>query len=539
MKQSELIELLQRQLEAMREVNTNLTDRIADLTAMVEQLQDTVAEKDDRIAALLKSMKSLEDALLSKKGELEKERRIKKGLTKLIGNKSERQMPEAPVEEAAVEEKPKFDPKTRGNNGAKRKEHFECVEEERHIYPNDPEFDMNVAREVDTHISYRYEMVPMSFKKIKLIQHIYSQDGRIMQGAMPAAPLLNSRYDGSFIAGIAQLRYLYSMPVERIVNYFKDNGFDLEKPTAHGLLAKVADMFENLYKALAVAVKEDRYLSCDETYYKVRVGDKNKDGKHIKKGYIWGVVANTSKLVYYFYEDGSRSQDVIFKFIEGYKGTLQSDGLRAYRIIGSERFPDIMRLPCLQHIKRGFVDLKGMPDADEVLAMFNKLYHKEHEHEIGVDGWTEEDNLRWRRKYAPPILRKLKKKLLSIQKKPDLLPDSDLARAVAYALNEWRDIPNIFKGGAYHLDNNVCERFNRYISLSRKNSLFFGSHAGAERGSLYYSLACSCRINGINVFDYFSDVLNRMSTIQPNAPLSAYRELLPDRWVKAPQSSDI
>ena len=48
----------------------------------------------------------------------------------------------------------------------------------------------------------------------------------------PLDPLQNSSFDGSFIAGIAQLRYLYSMPVERIVAYFNENGFSLDKQTA-------------------------------------------------------------------------------------------------------------------------------------------------------------------------------------------------------------------------------------------------------------------------------------------------------------------
>ncbi|KIP60956.1 hypothetical protein ST45_09310, partial [Prevotella pectinovora] len=41
-------------------------------------------------------------------------------------------------------------------------------------------------------------------------------------------------------------------------------------------------------------------------------------------------------------------------------------------------------------------------------------------------------------------------------------------------LNEWDALMNIFTRGDYHLDNNLVERLNRYISLSRRNSLFFG-----------------------------------------------------------------
>ena len=73
------------------------------------------------------------------------------------------------------------------------------------------------------------------------------------------------------------------------------------------------------------------------------------------------------------------------------------------------------------------------------------------------------------------------------------------------------------------------------ITLSRKNSLFFGSHAGAERCAIFYSLACSCRLHHINFFEYLSDVLNRVARIPNGAPLDAFRDLLPDRWTKKEQ----
>ena len=102
--------------------------------------------------------------------------------------------------------------------------------------------------------------------------------------------------------------------------------------------------------------------------------------------------------------------------------------------------------------------------------------------------------------------------------------------AVHYMLNEWDALMNIFTRGDYHLDNNLVERLNRYISLSRRNSLFFGSHTGAKRAAMFYSLACSCRLQGINFFEYISDVINKAAALPPRTPLSKYRELLPDKW---------
>lgn len=80
-----------------------------------------------------------------------------------------------------------------------------------------------------------------------------------------------------------------------------------------------------------------------------------------------------------------------------------------------------------------------------------------------------------------------------------------MAEAINYTLSQWKAIEDIFTKGEYYLDNNLVERYNRYISLSRRNSLFFGSHKGAERGVILYSLACSCRMHGINTFEYIAD----------------------------------
>ena len=101
-----------------------------------------------------------------------------------------------------------------------------------------------------------------------------------------------------------------------------------------------------------------------------------------------------------------------------------------------------------------------------------------------------------------------------------------------YALNEYNAICDIFKRGDTALDNNYIERIQRYISLSRRNSMFFGSHEGASRAAILYSIAISCRLNGINLFEYICDVIKKTAEWQPNTPLEKYRNLLPDRWKK-------
>lgn len=515
-----MIDMLKSQLETANATNLALNLTIQSLNSTIAELRQTVT--------------NLENLLKQKEVSLSKAGNEIRGLNALAFKKSEKQVavPEIKSEDQLQQEKEQKAAaiKARGNNGAKRKEHFELETIEKDIYPED--INKEICVEIGVRDAIRYSMIPPKF--IKTIYHIHTlkQGDTVYAGKTPLTPLLNSSFDGSFIAGIAELRYLYSMPVERIVKYFQSHGFNIDKQTAHGLLSKTASLVDNLYKAMQIAIKEDGYLNCDESYHTVLVKSYDNNGKGSKKGYIWVIVAAHTGLVYCFYEDGSRKQDVILNKLDGYCGIVQSDGLGAYKKLAQVSNGKITRVACLQHCKRDFLDdsLKDNADAQRVVCLANKLYQKEHEHTIGEDGWTVEDNLMWRQQYAPPILAALKTELEAILENKAYPPKSLMHKAANYFLNEWDGIEAIASYGDVAWDNNLIERTNRYIALSRHNSLFFGSDAGAERGCIFYSLACSCRNRGIDFFEYLSDVLNKSAEMPNGTPSAAYRDLLPDKW---------
>lgn len=499
--------------------------------SLLEQLH----QQSIRIEELTASVRSLEEALLVKNGSIQSLAGKNRGLSKLLSNKSEKISvvstdAEVTGEVTVLKETAVINLKERGNNNAKRKEYFDIETIIEEVYPNDPGFDLQKARMIGYVDSILYECVPAKFIKRIFRQYNCLLDGKIYSAKAPRTPLLNSNYDGSFIAGMLQLRYIYSMPVERIVKYFAEHGFDINKSTAHGLIKKSAGMMERLDQVLKKTILEDDYLSMDETYYTILTKEKNHQGKGVRKGYIWAALGNGNKLVQFFYEDGSRSREVLTNYIgEQYRGAIQSDGLANYKILETDAYPNAIRLACFQHCKRGFLDIEGDKDATEIVDIINSLYQKEHE--IGED-WKPDKILKHRQEYAPPILASLKKSLLRIQADPQTLPQSPLAKAVNYTLGEYDALCNYILRHDYALDNNAIERLQRYISLSRKNSLFCGSHAGAERTALIYSLACSCRLHGINTFEYFTDILNRLAYVSPNAPDETYQALLPHRWSK-------
>lgn|SRR5574344_1888983 len=511
MKKDEIILFLQQLVDSQKKQIEDLLSQVAALTQEISSLREILVQNGIKQEEALK--------------------RAEKTIKALTGSKSERQIPvsstvqsrETPEGGNAVPQK-RVHAKT--NHGAKRLEHYEVETKVVDVYPDTPGFDALKAKQVATRDVIRYTLIPMKFQKVIYRVHKFSLNGKIIEGKAPDTPFLNSNYDGSFIAGIAHLRYMYSMPVERIVKYFNENGFDIQKATAHGLLTKTETLFENLYKALGVAVKEDKYLAVDETYHNVLVKEKNKNGKGIKKGYLWASAAVNLGLAYFFYDDGSRRSDIFFRFIKGYKGVFQSDAYAAYKT--AQKW--YIRLGCMQHVKRKFLDCGDDFDAKVIVRLINHIYHLDHKHCIGKDGWTVAKHRKWRKKKCKPIMKLIKKKLNRMVANANLLPKTEKYEAVHYMLGEWDALMNIFRRGDYHLDNNLIERLNRYVSLSRRNSLFFGSHKGAERGAMFYSLVCSCRMQNINFFEYISDIINKAACMPPNTPIEKYRELLPDRW---------
>ena len=526
MKKDDIIALLGEQLKVANEQLKAANMQVSALTA-------TVGELTARI-------KNLEEMLTSKGIALEKQERISKALGNLVsGKKNEQQKADednAPMtceEYQKMLEERRARRKARGNNGARRDEHLDMETVYVDVEPDVPGDALSSLRLLGVRECTRYSMIPPKFLKTIYRIKSYTDGSVVYQGKTPKSMILNSSYDASVVAGLMELRYVYSMPVERIIDYYKEHGFTLRKPTAHKLLKSGARVMKKIYEAIKQTVIQQDYTCLDETYHKVLTEKSTPDDKGSKKAYIWGALAPLIKLFFMWYDDGSRSEEVLFDMFGKYEGFLQSDAFTGYKKLESDEYPRITRIPCLQHIKRKFIECgENDKDAQKVVRIINEFYQKEHKHTIGEKGWTAEKNLEYRQKYAPNILLKLRNELESMRPIYETLPKSNLGAAVGYALNEYNAVCDIFKRGDTALDNNAIERCNRYVSLSRRNSLFFGSHDGAECGCILYTIAISCRLNGVNLFEYIQDVVERTAGWDDKTPSENYRELLPDRWTQ-------
>ena len=310
MKEERII-YLEHQLKLSAEREHALIEQVGLLSAQIVKLNQQLNLLTLQTGELNQTIASLQESLLQKNNDLSSLSGKNRGLAKLLNNSSEKQTPkEAEVTPDNDPQKKPFSAKERGNNGAKRKIHINLEEEVIDIWPDDPEFDREKASELKVVESIRYAYFPSRVIKKTIRQHNCVFNNKIYTVSAPRTPLMNSNYEASFIAGLLQFKYTYSLPVERIMKLFNENGFELEKGTAHFLIRKTAVLLECFESVLRRAIHTDPYIRMDETYHQIIGEGKNEKGKATRKGYLWSAMADTLKLVHFFYEEGSRCKEV-------------------------------------------------------------------------------------------------------------------------------------------------------------------------------------------------------------------------------------
>jgi hypothetical protein len=108
----------------------------------------------------------------------------------------------------------------------------------------------------------------------------------------------------------------------------------------------------------------------------------------------------------------------------------------------------------------------------------------------------------------------------------EVLPKSAIGQALAYSLSRWKELRVYTGDGKLSIDNNAVERSIRPVAVGRKNYLFCGSHAAARRSAMLYSLMGTCKLHGLNPFEWLKDVLSRIASHSINK----INELLPQNW---------
>ena len=337
------------------------------------------------------------------------------------------------------------------------------------------------------------------------VEHVYKvarvklADGTFVSTMEHPLKKLGGIFSPELLARLLCLKYDFSMPENRQIRLLAREGIHISNTTLnsyiHNGIAKLKEFMEDVFKGF---VQQAEYLMVDETTE--LVGIETKEGKAYRRKYLWAFFAKHMKMVYYHYNNGSRSSDVAKSFLEHFMGTLSTDGYTVYRMFDGED-SKVLHIGCRTHCRRLWVDaLPSDRTAMEIIDSIGDMFMNE---ELFRTMKLSGEQIKGkRRKLTGPILESIHHKVVMMMQDAKIMANELMRKAVNYTLNQWKSLRNILKDGAAEISNNLCEQRMKPVKLLLKNCMNIGSEDAAENSAFIFSLIESCKLNGIDPQDY-------------------------------------
>ena len=166
----------------------------------------------------------------------------------------------------------------------------------------------------------------------------------------------NSIATPSLVASIINGKYNNSLPLERQVRAYRDNGINLATNTMANWVIKSADNYLPLfYDRLHELIYDNHIIHADETPVKVMCIDNNKirNGKKTHMRVYRNRPTENARPIVLFERQPSRKADHPRDFLKNFSGTVITDGYQVYHKLSRER-DDLTIGGCRIHARRPF-----------------------------------------------------------------------------------------------------------------------------------------------------------------------------------------
>ena len=345
----------------------------------------------------------------------------------------------------------------------------------------------------------------------------------ILQAPAPSRTVKGGLFDESVLSFLLVNKYVYHLPLYRMKQMFTREGIPISSSTLSDNVAATITALKPIYNALKKETLGDKYLQADETTYKVLRSEKK--GK-CHNGYMWAFHSPPSGLLFFQY-CMSRAHIHPAEMLKDFHGVLQTDGFSGYETALKKINNSIKHLYCMCHIRRKFDESSNNDLARAKIAIdyIASMYAVEKVIREAEPAMAEDKIVFLRNKVVRPILDKMKKWM--VEEYPKVLPKSPIGQAMSYALKLWDNMYYYLLHGDLRLDSNEIENAMRPIALSRKNSLFSGTHKTAQDAAIIFSLFATCKKQGVDPQNWLTDVLYKINDPEFEGK---YSDLMPHRW---------
>jgi hypothetical protein len=290
-------------------------------------------------------------------------------------------------------------------------------------------------------------------------------------------------------------KFLDANPFHRTLAAWMRHGIDVSRKTVNDASNAWGDLFAPMSQAIIDEILTADFIHCDESWVRIQAP------KMCARGNIWTMVGG-GQVGFIFTENRNHNQldQVIPKT---YPGIIIHDAWQGFAKRDKQKHAG-----CNAHARRPFaafikIDPKN-PDARIILELYKVVYALEHEAAQGPPEELLARRAKIRTEKTKGILEKIKSEADRISKAYG--ESHTLAVAARYIINHYVDLIAFLSNPRLPPDNNAAEAALRINALIRKNSMFFGSDAAAVRGAAAMTVLHSCKLVGLNPYEYLAHV---------------------------------
>jgi len=372
-------------------------------------------------------------------------------------------------------------------------------------------------------VSEQLEIIPARAKVIRHVRPKYAcracqgveTEGGAVKIAPPAEQLIpKSIATPGLLAYLMVSKFADSLPFYRQERIFARMGVELSRATMCSWAMELSDRLSPLLELMRDRIRAGPYVQIDETRLQVL-----EDSGATSQMWVYRGGGPRSPTICYAYHP-SRSGDVPYEFLDGYRGWVQTDGYAGYDKLG--RCDGVVMLGCWAHARRKYVEVtkaaSGGSAAHEALEYIRQLYAVESLAESRALNYQEISELR--AESSVPVLRAFHGWLEQLRDQTP--PQGLLGKAIGYTLGQWDRLERYLEHGMLRPDNNLAENAIRPFVVGRKNWLFSATSRGAAASAALYSVIETAKANGHEPYWYLRflfDGLLRAKTPEDYAAL--------------------
>lgn len=326
----------------------------------------------------------------------------------------------------------------------------------------------------------------------------------IIQADIPAE-VGNEKYDESFKALLALMKYYMAMPFYRQQNFQRMLNFPLPDATQWDLIEQLASYCYAPFNILKEYAANGRVIQNDDTSIRIlEVIKQIKEGTAGERTgmYTTGVVAlYEGHQIALFMNGRQHSGENVGDILE--LRSPEKDPILQMCDALSANIPKSMKTilcNCLSHGFRKFSELVDFFEK-ECLIIMSKL-SKVFQYDEETRDMSDQARLAYHQKYSQPVMDELKHYMATLMNEHRVEPNSELGKAIKYMQRHWINLTRFLNVAGAPIDNNIVERALKIAIRNRKSAMFYRTVYSAGIGGMLTSLIYTCHLANQNPHQY-------------------------------------